>query len=117
MKRHKQIAHLIQQNLSEIIQKQGASLYGNILVTVVDVKLTQDLSIARIYLTIYNNPDPDKYIGIKIIELFNSNKSMFRKFLGNRIKNKVRKIPELEFYKDTTLDKVFKIEELLRKDS
>jgi ribosome-binding factor A len=41
--------------------------------------------------------------------------SEIRYQLGNKIKNQVRRVPELEFYKDESLDQAFKIEELLRK--
>ena len=73
------------------------------------VKVTPDLLEARIYLSIYNAPD---------------NKAVLRKIedrawevkreLATRVRNQLRRIPELKFFLDDTLDHVFKMEELFR---
>lgn len=53
-KRQQQVGNLIKQNLSEVFQREGSYFYGKAFVTIYEVKMTPDLYIARIYLSIYN---------------------------------------------------------------
>jgi ribosome-binding factor A len=64
---------------------------------------------ARIYLSFYQFPEPDKML--KHIQELDWT---LRKQLAARIKNQVRKIPVLTYYQDDTLDYVFKMEELFK---
>ncbi len=109
-RRQLQVARLIQQALSDIFRKSGFSVFGKAMVTVSKVRLTPDLSIARIYLSIFNSDNNET-----VIEKINANTRMFRKDLGNQIRNKVRIIPEIEFFLDDTLDEVFKMDQLFEK--
>ncbi len=108
--RQKKIAGVVQEALNEIFQKMGLSLIEGGMVSIASVSITPDLLIARVNLSFYNIPDPQKALDHMHISL-----SEIRFQLGNKIKNQVRRIPELEFYIDESLDQAFKIEELLRK--
>lgn len=106
--RQQQVASLIKRNLGEIFTKEGRNIYSNAFVTITQVRLTPDLSIARVYLSVYNVEDKQD-----IVTMITENEYGIRRLLGNRIRNKVRHIPELEFYLDDTLDEVYKMEKLL----
>ena len=67
------------------------------------------IQISRGYLSIYNTPDPKK-----ILDFITINKKAIRGILGKKIKNKVRHIPNLDFYIDDTLDEVFKLEQIFK---
>ncbi len=106
--RQQQVASLIKRTLSEIFIKEGRNIYNNAFVTITQVRLTPDLSVARIYLSVYNIQDKED-----VITMISENEYGIRRLLGNRIRNKVRHIPELEFYLDDTLDEVYKMDKLL----
>ncbi len=107
--RQKKISGLIQKEMSIIFQRK-ANEFSNKLISVTVVRTAPDLSLARIYLSIF--PEENKS------EVFNEikeKKSNLRFELGNRIKNQVRKIPDLQFYIDDSLDYAEKIDNLLKK--
>jgi len=107
--RQKKISGLIQKEMSIIFQRK-ANEFSNKLISVTVVRTAPDLSLARIYLSIF--PEENKS------EVFNEikeKKSNLRFELGNRIKNQVRKIPDLQFYIDDSFDYAEKIDNLLKK--
>jgi ribosome-binding factor A len=108
-KRQKQVNKLIQVTLSEIFQRDLHHLLDNAMVSVANVFITPDLFIARTYLSIFNHPKPNDVLN-NIIE----HKKQIRGILGSMIRNKMRTIPEIEFYKDDTIDEAFKLEVLLK---
>ncbi len=107
--RQKKISALIQKEMSIIFQKK-ASEFSNKLISVTTVRTAPDLSNAKIFLSIF--PEENKDTVFK--DILNS-KSNLRFELGNQIKNQVRKIPDLQFYIDDSLDYAERIENLLKK--
>ena len=108
-KRQKQIAGLIQEEINSIFQRMGLSIIEGAMVSISSVKITPDLLEARIYLSIFNAAD--KKSMLKKIE----EKSWeVKKELASRVKHQLRRIPELKFFLDDTLDQVFKMEELFK---
>jgi ribosome-binding factor A len=109
-KRQIQIAKTIKKEMIEIFAKEGYNIIGtNGMVSVTDVRITPDLYEARIYLSFFQIADADAMltsIQVKTPE--------WRGHLGNRLKNALRRIPTLTFFKDDTLDHVFKMEELFK---
>lgn len=106
-KRQKQIGKLLQIAMSEVFQQEATYITAGALVTVSEATVTPDMSLARFYLSIYNTPNSDELLS-KIQE----QKGLFRLWLGNKVKKQVRKIPQIEFFRDDTLDKVFELEAL-----
>ncbi len=96
--------------LGEVFQREGSYWFGRAFVTIYDIKLTKDLQIARIYLSVYNVESKED-----VLDSIRQNQSKVRHLLGQRIRNKVRVIPELEFFLDETLDEVFRMDALLDK--
>lgn len=108
-KRQTQVGGLIQQELALVIQKKFSGLVPGRLLTISGVKMSSDLGLAKIYLSIFPSNDADK-----IIKEINNNVSKLRFELGNSIRNDVRRIPELVFYLDDSLDYFEKIDNALK---
>ncbi|MDP5169195.1 MAG: 30S ribosome-binding factor RbfA [Bacteroidia bacterium] len=90
----KKLSRLIQEELSQILsQSQRGKL--DAMLTVSQVKVTRDLSLAKIYVSVF----PESKLEEQVNSLNGSNWE-FRHALGAKIRNKVRKIPELRFYGD-----------------
>jgi len=109
-KRQKQIGGLIQEEINTIFQRLGLSFIEGGMVSVSSVKVTPDLLEVRIYLSIYNAPD--KKAVLKKIE---ERHWEIKKELAARVKHQLRRMPELKFFLDDTLDHVFRMEELFDK--
>ena len=108
-KRQKQVAGLIQEEINKSFQRMGLGTVDGGMVSISSVKITPDLLEARIYLSIFNARDNQavlKKIGDRAWEV--------KKELAAQVKHQLRRIPELRFYIDDTLDQVFKMEELFR---
>ncbi len=108
-RRQMKVASLLQETLSEIFQKHGSTYYGSAFVTITEVDITPDLLVAKIYVSIYNVQDKQK-----VLEEMKSQVHEIRKHLGNKMRHHLRRIPELLFYLDESLDNAIRINELLR---
>lgn len=108
--RQAKIARLIQKELSEILRQQTAKTNG-ILVSVSAVRVSPDLSIARAYLSIFPS-DKAK----EILENINRSARTIRYELGLKVRFQLRKIPELAFHLDDSLDYIENIDHLLHED-
>ncbi len=109
-KRQRQIAQVINEEMSAIFQREGLNVINGGMVSISKVSVTPDLLEARIYLSIFKIDDPQA-----LIEDIVARTSELRGLLGNRLKNQLRRIPELKFFNDDTLDYVFKMEEIFKK--
>jgi ribosome-binding factor A len=108
-KRQKQVSGLIQEEINTIFQRMGLGIIDGAMVSISSVKITPDLLETRVYLSIYNAAD-NKAVLKKIEE----RAWEIKKELNARIKHQLRRMPELRFFLDDTLDQVFKMEELFR---
>jgi ribosome-binding factor A len=109
-KRQLQVGSLIQREISTVLRNEGSYMYGDALVTVTNVKLTPDLELAKVYLSVFNVATKEA-----IIEAIYHNMSRMRLLLGERIRKNVRRIPKLDFYIDDTLDEMYKLNSLFDK--
>lgn len=107
--RQSQVNKIIQVSLSEVFQRDGSKWFGNALVTISSVKTSPDLQNSKIYLSIYNANNPQE-----LIQLIDKQKREIRGHLGRKIRNKVRVIPEIEFFRDDTMDEVIKLDKLFK---
>ncbi|RLD63753.1 MAG: 30S ribosome-binding factor RbfA [Bacteroidetes bacterium] len=106
--RQDKISRLLQRDLSDIFQKEGLTLFKGALVSVTIVRVSADLSVAKVYVSIFStNKDID------VFALINKNKKSIRYKLAERVKNQLRIVPELIFYVDDSLDYIENIEGLL----
>jgi len=111
-KRQKQIAGLLNEEINTIFQKLGLSMIDGGLVSISSVKVTPDLLEARFYLSFFQVKDVTA--ALKKIE---DRHHEIKKELAANVRHQLRNIPVLKFYKDDTLDHVFKMEELFKKIS
>jgi ribosome-binding factor A len=108
--RLQKIARLIQKELSEIFRLETAKLRG-VLVSVSTVRVSPDLSVARVYLSIFPSEK-----GEEIIKNVNENEKTIRYDLAQQVRYQLRKTPEIVFYLDDSLDYIEHIDNLLHKD-
>ena len=99
-KRQNKVSRLIQKELSDIFQKEGLTLFSGALVTVTVVRISKDLSFAKVFVSIFD-PKNKKDEVFKTIKL---NKVNIRHNLSQRIKSQMRGVPELSFEIDDSLD-------------
>ncbi len=109
--RQAKIARLIQKELSEILRQQTAKTNG-ILVSVSAVRVSPDLSISLAYLSIFPRDNSKD-----IIENINRSARTIRYELGQKVRFQLRKIPELAFHLDDSLDYIENIDHLLHEDN
>jgi ribosome-binding factor A len=107
--RQKKIGALLQSDLVDILQgeirKNGIS---NLIISISKVQVTTDLSIAKVYLSIFpNEKAPELLIAIK------SNMPLIKHDLSQRVKLQLRKVPNLTFYIDDSLEYIEKIDNAL----
>lgn len=108
--RQAKISRLIQKELSEILRQQTAKTHG-ILISVSAVRISPDLSIAKAYLSIFPSAKAQE-----ILDNLTRNSKTIRYELGQKVRLQLRKIPELAFYLDDSLDYVENIDRLLNKE-
>jgi len=109
-KRQKQVGKLVLEELSDIFQKEGMNIVDGGMVSVAKVMITPDLLEARVYLSFFQIKDP-----AELLHKIKERGWEWRKLLGQRIKNQLRRVPELHFFTDDTQDHVFKMNELFKK--
>lgn len=107
-KRQQKIGQLIKKELADIFLADGKEVYG-CMITVTRTAVTKDLSIARSYLSIYDAADSKA-----VIQAVKMNTKNIRFRLGQKVKNQLRIIPQLEFFIDDSLDYIERIDELLK---
>ena len=107
--RQRKVAQIIQEDMAEIFRKQASESKQSFIVSVSDVKVTADLSIAKIYLSIF-----PAELRKPIMKEINTNNSFYRNYIGQKMSKQVRIIPQLAFYIDTSLDDVERIEKELK---
>ncbi len=107
-KRQKQVAELIKRNFSMVLQQEGGYIYGaEVMVTVTNVKMSPDLNLANIYLSVYNTENKQ---GV-ILEM-EDQLPRLRQSLTQRVRRQVRRIPDVSLYLDDTLDEMYRLNAL-----
>lgn len=108
--RQQKIAKQIQRDIAEILQRDLAAALRGTLVTVTTVRVSVDLSYAKIYISVF--PFDKAQATLQLIE---QNAKLIRGALGNRMRNQVKSIPELQFFIDDSLEYIENIDTLLKK--
>jgi ribosome-binding factor A len=107
--RQNKVARLLLKDLSDILQKMNATLAPGQLITVTVVRISPDLSVARVYVSIFPAAQRDQ-----TLEAIRQNAKNIRMILGNRVRHQLRIIPELVFFLDDSLDYAERIDDLLK---
>lgn len=108
-KRQKQVAGLIQEEINGIFQRLGLTMLDGGMISIAGVKVTPDLLEARIYLSLFQVKDREQTM--KKIE---DRGWEIKKELTSRVAKQLRRMPELKYFLDDTLDYVFKMEEIFK---
>ena len=106
--RQERINNLLQKDLGEIFQVEMRHVTRGSMITVTKVKVTPDLSVAKVYLSLFATSDKDE-----MLKAVRSHTKEIRGKLGNRVKNQLRVVPNLNFYLDDSLDYIENIDNLL----
>jgi len=106
--RQNRVEGVIQEELSTYFQRNAREICLGAMVSVTVVRVTSDLSLARIYLSVFAGPDKNE-----VLESIRTNSRKIRGEVGKRLKN-MHKIPELSFYIDDSLDYAETINKLLK---
>jgi ribosome-binding factor A len=109
-KRQKQIAGLLNEEMNIILQRLGLTMMEGGMISISSVKVTPDLLEARFYLSFFQVKDVKA--ALKKIE---DRQHEIKKELAAKVRHQLRNMPVLKFFRDDTLDHVFKMEELFRK--
>jgi ribosome-binding factor A len=107
--RQLKFARLIQKEISDIFQRDKRGILDNAFITVADVKVSPDLGVAKIYISMMLAKDKQA-----VLEKLNGRKSEIRKALGDKIAKQVRVIPELIFYLDEVEENAQRMDSLLK---
>jgi ribosome-binding factor A len=107
--RQQKFSRLIQKELSDVFQRDRKGILDNTFITIADVKVSPDLSVARIFISMTLAKDKEK-----TLEKLNLHKREIRKALGEKIGKQVRIIPELIFIVDEVEENAQRIENLIK---
>ena len=107
--RQQKISRMIQKELGSVLLRQGRDLFGHSMITVTKVSVTKDLSVAKIYLSLFGTKDKPA-----LLALIRHHGKDLRFILGQSLHKQLRIIPELQFFEDDSLDYIDNIDHLLK---
>ncbi len=107
--RQNKVARQLQKDLSEILQNFDSSVLKGKMVTVTMVRMSPDLSVAKIYLSIFPSPGKEQ-----LLESIKQHSKQIRNQLGQKVRNQLRVVPELAFNIDDSMDYAERIDQLLK---
>lgn len=108
--RQEKVSRVIQRELGTYFQQEARSKFEGAMITVTVVRVAPDLSIAKVYLSIWGAQDKQK-----IMDLVEEQNRQIRHSIGQNLRHQLRVIPELHFYIDDSLDYAENIDNLLKK--
>ncbi|MGM9742554.1 MAG: 30S ribosome-binding factor RbfA [Candidatus Cryptobacteroides sp.] len=108
--RQLKVARELQKDIAEIIRSKGMAAFGGAMVSVTEVRISPDLSVAKVYVSIFPSAKSEE-----VMQLVNENARTIRGELGRIVAKQFRIVPELAFFLDSSLDYAEHIDELLKK--
>lgn len=106
--RQSKVSRLLQKDLGLIFQQEGRNLFGGKMISVTTVRISPDLGLAKVYLSIFPSDKSEE-----TLDLVKMNTKNIRRILGTRVGKQLRVVPELAFYIDDSLDYIENIDNLL----
>jgi ribosome-binding factor A len=107
--RQKKVSRLIQKEVADIFLKRGSELAHGKMVSVTKVRVSPDLSFARVFISIYPSTGQDD-----ILKSIQDHSPKIRFEMGQKIRRQLRIVPEIAFFIDDSLDYIDKIDKLLK---
>ncbi len=106
-KRQQKVARQLQKDLSEIFQREVPHLFSGAFITVTSVRVSPDLSVARVYLSFLATKNKQL-----LLETIKEKGKVIRQHLGDRVRHQLRIVPELNFFVDDTVEYADKMDKL-----
>ena len=107
--RSHKVSRLIQKDLSEIFLNQSKTYFKGLLITVTHVFISKDFSVAKVYLSLFPTKEKESFLST-----INQRKKYIKTMLAHKTKSQLRKIPELVFYIDNSMDHYEEVDSLLK---
>jgi ribosome-binding factor A len=107
--RQQKIARLIQKDLGIIFQQESRNLFDGALITVTKVQISKDLSVAKVFLSLFLTKDKPA-----LLEKIRHHGREIRHHLAGKVHHQLRVMPELHFFLDDSLDYIENIDLLLK---
>ena len=107
--RQLKVAREIQKDMAEILRSKGMVAFGGAMVTVSEVRVSPDLSLAKTYVSIFPSAKAEE-----VMKILNENVKAYRGELGHKVGKQFRLVPEINFYLDSSLDYAEHIDQLLK---
>lgn len=108
--RQQKVGKQLQKDLAEIIRSKGMAIFGGAMITVSEVRVSPDLSFAKVYVSIFTSEKAEQ-----ALEIIEASAKQIRGELGRIVGKQLRIVPEIAFFLDNTLDYAAHIDELLNK--
>lgn len=108
--RQQKIGRQLQRDLAEIIRSKGMATFNGAMVTVSEVRVSPDLSVAKVFVSIFPSAKADE-----VMKIIQESVKQLRGELGRLVAKQLRIVPELIFMLDSSLDYVEHIDDLLKK--
>lgn len=107
--RQKKVNRLLQRDLGSYFQQNGTNYAKGSMITVTGVRVSPDLGLAKVYLSIFGGEEPQD-----VVNLISKRTKEVRRDLAARVRNQLRVTPDLNFYLDDSLDHIENIDDLLK---
>jgi ribosome-binding factor A len=107
--RQQKVARQIQKDLSEIFMHATREITQSRMITVTVVRMSPDLSLAKVYLSIFPSENAEKFL-----DNLQHHVKYIRLELGKKVRHQLRIVPEIAFFVDDSLDYAEHIDELLK---
>jgi ribosome-binding factor A len=107
--RQKKVSRLIQKEVADIFLKKGSGLARGKMISITKVRVSPDLSFAKIYISIYPSAGQDD-----VLRAIQEHSSKIRFEMGQKVRRQLRIVPEIVFFIDDSLDYIEKIDKLLK---
>lgn len=107
--RQQKVGKLIQKEMSDIFLRDRRGLLENAFLSIVEVRVSPDLGVAKIYLSMMLAKDKQG-----LLEKINDHKKEFRKLLGDKVGKQLRIVPEIIFYLDEVEENAQKLDEVIK---
>ena len=107
-KRQKQISELLRRQFSMVLMEEGSYIFEKALVTITRVLVSPDLQTAKIYLSIFNAENK-----AEVMRNIEENSHRLRQALSHKVGKQLRRMPELFYFLDESLDEFFRMDQIL----
>ncbi len=108
-RRQQKIAKVLKQDLAILFQRESRTMFKGAFITVTSVRITADMSYAKVYLSIMGND------GENVLTEIKEKSKEIRTIIAKQVRHQMRKVPEFQFFIDDSLDYYEKIDDLLKK--